>query len=433
MKKKQVNKITFVTSTYIFRSLCLSGLVWQITQISINFFQFDIIKDINVVMPEDSVEVKKVLYICFENSELLSYGRYIDMLESKGKTSGMFKRLSEQKDFISGKLLILQKLTIAERFSISNNITTILDDSVMGFFDDTVQFILGSKMCYQTQILTDGPEILKTFLTNVSSIGVSKSHRLPLFDNRRLLSLSYFGSQNTSIEISLTSYTFSLQRSASPYVEHCIDYNQTRYRSRLGAIVTCENQKVLTKNQLSDLKIIRRSERNSNYTINYISKKESRKCPDVHKNLDCHQIVYITSASSPKTIFGETGTLKLNLVEDTEPSFVIKSKPRIDNIDYVTYIFGAFGAWLGFSFISLNPVPYLLEIKKGKTKTSNPHSNQMEIKRIKSLLYMQRTRYQANQKHLLSVIHDVIEDNRRMDSILSSVVRDVSNMKKFVK
>lgn len=133
------------------------------------------------------------------------------------------------------------------------------------------------------------------------------------------------------------------------------------------------------------------------------------------------------------TIFGETGTLKLNPAEDTEPSFVIKSKPRIDNIDYVTYIFGAFGAWLGFSFISINPVPYLFQIKKGKTKISNPHSNQIEIKRIKSLLYMQRTRYRAHQKHLASVIHHVIEDSRRMDSILSSVVRDVSNMKKFVK
>lgn len=284
MKKKQVNKITYVTSTYIFRSLRLSGLIWQITQISINFFQFDIIKDINVVMPEDSIEVEKFLYICFENSELLSYDRYIDMLESKGKTNGIFKILSKQKDVTSGKRMILQILTIDERFGVSNNITRMLDDSVIGHFGDTVQFILGRKMCYQIQTQSAYPAILKTFLTNVSSIGVSKSRRLPLFDNRRLLSLSYFGSQNTSTEISLTSYTFSFQRSISPYVEHCIDYNQTRYRSRLGAIVTCENQKVLTKNQLSELKIIRRSERNSNYTINFMSKTGSRTCPNVYKN-----------------------------------------------------------------------------------------------------------------------------------------------------
>ena len=97
MKKKQVNKITYVTSTYIFRSLCLSGLIWQITQISINFFQFDIIKDINVVMPEDSIEVEKVLYICSENSELLSYGRYIDMLESKGKNEWDVRNIEQEK------------------------------------------------------------------------------------------------------------------------------------------------------------------------------------------------------------------------------------------------------------------------------------------------------------------------------------------------
>ena len=38
------------------------------------------------------------------------------------------------------------------------------------------------------------------------------------------------------------------------------------------------------------------------------------------------------------------------------------SKPKIDDIDYVTYILGALGSWFGFSFIGINPIPYLLEM-----------------------------------------------------------------------
>ena len=44
------------------------------------------------------------------------------------------------------------------------------------------------------------------------------------------------------------------------------------------------------------------------------------------------------------------------------PSFFIESKPRIDDIDFVTYILGAFGFWFGLSFLSINPVPCFLAI-----------------------------------------------------------------------
>lgn len=48
---------------------------------------------------------------------------------------------------------------------------------------------------------------------------------------------------------------------------------------------------------------------------------------------------------------------------DVNVSYYIESKPRIDNIDYDTYVLGAMDSWLGFTFLMLNPVLYCMKIK----------------------------------------------------------------------
>ena len=62
---KRENKLKFLLCQFIFHSFCISGLLWQITQISVNFFKFDTIKDINVFTPEDLLSQDKIAYICF--------------------------------------------------------------------------------------------------------------------------------------------------------------------------------------------------------------------------------------------------------------------------------------------------------------------------------------------------------------------------------
>ena len=67
---KTVSKFTFYILQLIFHSLCLSGLIWQVTQISINFFKYDVIKDINVKTPEEVKGNRKTAYVCFYNPEI---------------------------------------------------------------------------------------------------------------------------------------------------------------------------------------------------------------------------------------------------------------------------------------------------------------------------------------------------------------------------
>ena len=72
----------------------------------------------------------------------------------------------------------------------------------------------------------------------------------------------------------------------------------------------------------------------------------------------------------------------VRLVPDTDASFSVISKPRIDSIDYVTYILGELGSWIGFSFIGINPIPHLFE-KEGVNSAISHKSCHSNIKFIR--------------------------------------------------
>ena len=57
---------------------------------------------------------------------------------------------------------------------------------------------------------------------------------------------------------------------------------------------------------------------------------------------------------------------------DYDPSFAAESKLRIDDIDFVTYILGALGPWLGFSFLAVNPIPYLVPTQEAQDTDVTP-------------------------------------------------------------
>ena len=56
------------------------------------------------------------------------------------------------------------------------------------------------------------------------------------------------------------------------------------------------------------------------------------------------------------------------MISDDDPSFEMESKPRINAIDFITYIFGALGSWIGFSFLVINPVPWVLKTRNKTTQ-----------------------------------------------------------------
>ena len=60
----------------------------------------------------------------------------------------------------------------------------------------------------------------------------------------------------------------------------------------------------------------------------------------------------------------------------------MESKARINIIDFITYVMGALGSWIGFSFLLINPVPFIFKIKDtaiSDSEATPSGSNQDEI------------------------------------------------------
>lgn len=81
--------------------------------------------------------------------------------------------------------------------------------------------------------------------------------------------------------------------------------------------------------------------------------------------LDCSKYHFLTQVGIPiKVIFKVNEAYIFNVQDDADASYNVKSKPRTDDIDYVTYILGALGSWIGFSLIGINSIPYSIEIQR---------------------------------------------------------------------
>ena len=54
-----------------------------------------------------------------------------------------------------------------------------------------------------------------------------------------------------------------------------------------------------------------------------------------------------------------------------QPSIDIVSKPQLDKIEYLTFICGAIGTWLGISFMDLNAIHFLFRVKQDGDEKTN--------------------------------------------------------------
>lgn len=363
MAKKIVTKTAYHACNLSFYSLCLSGLIWQVTQISVNFFKFDVLKDINVVMPEEVNDTDTVLYVCFDNSEILSYKKYLNILNVTAKNKRLF---GKKLDYPADKTNRIVSMNINQRFIITLESNTMFD---IVYRESVEEFIIGIKYCYMLP-KTEKHVISKSHLVNVTLAYVSLGQRLPLFDYRRLQTIGGFQSINHTHDIDIASYTFSIERLAWPYIENCVDYNKNNLTNRLRIITLCTNLAIMNDSiKLYEKNIVRRRKLkylyyHIAYETKYRNAKEyERQCYKQYQNFDCIQLVFFTKVTAPKeSIDLRGGQLILRKGDSNDASFIIKSKARIDNIDYVTYILGALGFWLGFSFIGINPIPHILSV-----------------------------------------------------------------------
>lgn len=361
--RKIVPKSTFHILTLSYHALCLSGLIWQVTQISINFFKFDVLTDINVIMPDELITMNRVTYICFPNHNIFDKYKYTLLFDIKYKSSWRYRLMEDQKFSEISKRFLSRNSTIAERFQVTPDSDKFFK-SMFKTTTDHDEFLFGDDYCYQVKFCSV-IGIDHEWRRNISTISLTRGEKIPIFDYKRLNKFDIELQSTVSFKIS--SYMYSIRKKKWPYTDDCADYSILGYANRESAIVSCIDEK-LGGFKISALRIVTRNDtRYINYTIeNSLNKSQEAGCRKIFKRLDCNDTVHMTHIPKPeikKVTKGYT-SIEITSMNDTQPSLTIHSKPRIDDIDFVTYIFGALGAWLGFSSMVINPIPFVFQTEE---------------------------------------------------------------------
>ena len=94
---------------------------------------------------------------------------------------------------------------------------------------------------------------------------------------------------------------------------------------------------------------------------------------------DCKKETVFTHIDTKDNPYKELNATSLSFWQGSNfVSSQIDSKRNIDFIEYFTFILGALGTWIGFSFIDCNPVPFIFKkeyIENESTDNNNSQDN----------------------------------------------------------
>ena len=184
-----------------------------------------------------------------------------------------------------------------------------------------------------------------------------------------------------------------------------------------------------------------------NHTIVISEPDHIKSCEERNKNLDCISRVYLTKIGIPSKVdtsdILDDKTISFHIENDENPSFLIKSKAKIDTKDYVTYIFGALGAWIGFLFIGINPIPYLIQTEN----ISNDIPNVLDRKVLYREIIRSNNRMNTMENHIKQLMREKdkievcyqkreaksIAAEKEMKKLINKLMIDVSRYQKLIK
>lgn len=355
----------------VYQLACLSGLIYQVAELSINYFQFPTVSSIEFQMP--GRERRKAINICFRNDEFLNYEKYQEILASKTLPDGM-----NPDDALMRRYLVQYEFTIRERFKMSISTYTVHGPM------QVTPFIVGRYYCYQTisdnstgdvinaiyDMSKDGSKRQEPYATfaifNVSGvlsnvtefrIAMTPNDKLPYFEFSTVDPIYY--NYTESHETFVSSHFYYFHKLTAPYIDDCFDYTQLGFQDKDDIISTCADEKYLKKfNKTTRQKIFTPLTMVDHANLITIIETYFRQCHKKYRRDDCERENTFTTIYHDEDRMG-TGDINLRNIASTKPSYICKNSPKIEHVDYVTYCFGAAGTWFGFCFLMLNPVNFI--------------------------------------------------------------------------
>ena len=360
MQKKSISKRSYYLLNTLFHSLCLAGLLWQVTKVSIDFFHYEVMKDINIIMPEEVMNKDKVFFMCvwFNIFDMDQYERILatknfDQLYNESEA---FEDCRRGNYTPSPSTVVKRIFSAKERIATFSNVTIFLEFYSRRSLNSS-KFFFGNLSCFQ---VNNGDFWMKKSDIKYFYIHLS-GKPLPYLYAERL----FYVSNLTSLQrIDFNYYSYSITGMEEPYQDKCFNYKTTKQ----AAIAECIHHMFPGDTFYTDYDLI--DENNpvyQNQTYKFVSYTDGKICENRYIQSHCNETIYFNQIDMRRNedaaVYNETEIDIFAPEGDISPSFIMKSKARINLIDFITYVMGALGSWIGFSFLLINPVPILFKIK----------------------------------------------------------------------
>lgn len=367
MAKKAVSKPTYKILMWMFSTLCLSGLLWQGFQISTIYFKFDVITSIKIIMPETIAPRTNYLNLCIFQFEAQNKTEFSKLRRKYDKYVNVkFENITQQ---------IINNMTLRERLQIAHRGEKIFSSNTNFTISE---FLQNSFYCYQLGNMKFGKYYFsdQKVLSSVRYWLVSSSFKFPNFDFRRTEVVPSSRDMSRPALVHVESYSFFIFKLGWPHTDDCIDYESHGFIDQYDALRKCINIITLRDKEMvyGGMSLTRNHTHYLDYRLSPVIYSDNNPIDECKRKFlshsDCRKETIISQVSKQDAPDKDKypNTIHFTMSECNSPSFEIESKPKIDHIEYFTYILGAFGSWLGISFLSFNPVPYLLKMRDKSKK-----------------------------------------------------------------
>lgn len=382
MNKIQVSKLTFTIANAAFYFILFCGLTWQVTQISINYFKFSVVSNIEVILP--GIERPKAINICYDAHDVRNESKYLSLRSAIDPNRILENFTQWQINHGMDVWEIFNYFSPAELLDVTYTSEELFPGHVNGngAIRSRIKFALEFKICYQLQTANDSIVMNAPRYRDFHNKQTSSDQKVSGINTRNMRTSDSTGrvtlteegiypahrdviDEGRSSYTHVSSYFYEINRLSYPYVDRCIDHTTYAFRDKQHAFDECVD---VIMNNVYNVKST------MSYYVNggkwkgfsYPFENVTLNCEKIFINQgdDCHkQNHFITRKwqSSSELYF------QYHRMYSKESSYVITSQAKIDDIDFITYIFGAMGTWFGFSFLMCNPLQLIMVMKKQQT------------------------------------------------------------------
>lgn len=398
---------------YVF---CLTGFLYQCTQISVSYFKYAVQTKIQLIVPQ---EVKINDYtICVRYTDVITGN---DFIETPDFSINFMKNHTLQQIFDSvpqpEELIDECVIHDADSFVVFN-----LNRSECYEKFNVTRYIYREFVCYELHYKNDSEifshlQVSGSFIFAKILYQITLNESTPLNNVRLLTASAYFPgdwvqyaslemandiSTRRSIDSTYNYYTtrnqmFEVTLLEPPYETNCFSYGNSSNdmcimdclkRESMKKFNAIPSQVVMIDSIYEMLDVKQIDERDVN-VANIVDECEFTEC----MMIDCIQ--HFTSSHTEKDLKLQLDSSSFLLGMPLTPDSVVSGDPDIYLSEYVLYLMSLAGSWFGFSMIALDPYELWMRFKGRKIV---PHSNDRDMvnRRINYKLdaYKMEQRYQ---------------------------------------